>query len=731
MMTQRFSTRATMFNRRQLPIWAFLMGVVAPASPLSHAKEEAPFRTWRMRGGDPGSHQYSALSQINRKNVDTLEVAWIYHTGDIRSATTECNPIIVDGMMYITSSALKVIALDAATGKERWRYDPFKERKARGVNRGVTYWHDGQDERILFTAGSFLYALDATTGNPIKDFGNDGKVDLHKGLDRDVSALSISASSPGVIYKDLLILGSSVGEGPGPAAPGHIRAYNVRTGEIAWVFHTIPHPGEFGYETWPSDAWKHTGGANSWAGMSIDPERGMVFVPTGSAAFDFWGGDRVGKNLFANCLLALDAATGERIWHFQTVHHDLWDRDLPMAPNLVTVKRNGKPVDAVAQATKTGFVFLFDRETGEPLLPIEERPVPESDLKGEQAWPTQPFPVKPPPFVRQTFSRDQIAEVTPKARQAIEERFGGLKTGHPFNPPSREGTIIFPGFDGGGEWGGAAFDPQSDLLYVNGNEMPWILTMVEVSPEFEQGLAKQGETVYNIHCAPCHGTDLQGGSQFNAPGLKNLENRVSQPQVRHQIRNGRGFMPSFQYLTKKQEDALLAYLFDGSQKKTSESDKGTNAKSVETNKTPSRPPYTHTGYNRFRGPEGYPAIEPPWGTLNAIDLNKGTIKWQVPLGEFPELAKQGMPGTGTENYGGPVVTAGGLVFIGAAKDEKLRAFDKATGEVLWSAKLPAGGYATPSTYKVNGKQYVVIAAGGGQKQGTKVNDTYVAFALPD
>ena len=689
------------------------------------AAEKAPGdQGWRTHGGDPGHRQHSILDQINRDNVKKLAVAWTYRTGDAawdNRSQIQCHPIIIGSVLYATSAQLKVFALDAATGRELWVFDPFgagATRSSLGVNRGVTYWEDGEDKRILVTAGQRLFALDARTGEPVPSFGAGGSVSLLEGLDRDVTGLYVLSNTPGAIYKDLLILGSRVSEGPGVAAPGHIRAYDVRTGKIRWIFHTIPRPGEFGYDTWPKDAWTRIGGANAWSGISVDENRGLAFLPTGSAAFDFWGGNRQGKNLFANCVLVLEAATGKRVWHYQVVRHDLWDRDLPAAPVLVTVKREGKDVDAVAQITKSGHVFLFDREKGSPLFPIEEVEVPPSDLTGEAAWPTQPVPVKPPPFARQTLTEADVTDRTVSARAAVLERLRKVRTGRPFIPPSTEGTVIFPGFDGGGEWGGAAFDPESRLLYVNGNEMPWILTMVAIRRATESTDAAHGRVVYQQNCVACHGLEGQGDSQGQHPKVVGIEKKMTREAVDELIVSGKGVMPSFGMLTDRQRAQLVAYLFG---------DKPTPAGGGDPPDL--TVPYTHTGYNKFLDPDGYPAVKPPWGTLNAIDLDKGEIAWKKVLGELPELTKLRIPKTGAENYGGPIVTAGGLVFIGATKDEKFRAFDKKTGEMLWEASLPAGGYATPSTYSIGGKQYVVIAAGGG-KMGTKSGDAYVAFALP-
>ncbi len=681
-------------------------------------------REWRVHGGDSGHRQYSELTQINTKNVHRLQVAWIYRSGDKRDddrSQIQCNPIVVDSVLYATSPQLKVFALKAATGEPLWTFDPFAEgtqQSSLGVNRGVVYWQDGDDKRILFAAGPRLYALNAKTGHPVPEFGENGSVDLRDGLGRDARKLHVRSNTPGAIYRDLLILGTLVSEGPGPSAPGHIRAYDVRSGKVRWIFHTIPHPGEYGYDTWPTDAWKRAGGANAWSGISVDEERSLVFLPTGSAAFDFWGGNRLGANLFANCLLALNAATGERVWHYQLVHHDLWDRDLPCAPVLVTVRHEGRRIDAVAQVTKSGHVFLFARDTGRPLFPVEERPVPASDLQGEITWPTQPFPLKPPPFARQVFTETEATDISPDARSLVLERLRKVRTGRPFIPPSADGTMIFPGFDGGGEWGGQAFDPSTGILYVNSNEMPWILTML---PLKAVGPDLSGEKLYRQHCATCHGVDRRGDPQRTYPELLDLGARTPKPKVRELLDSGHGTMPSFAFLSSAEKETLIAFLFG-------ETAPGVNSSRKE--EIEEGIPYTHTGYNRFLDPNGYPAVKPPWGTLNAIDLNAGRILWQATLGEFAELTKLGIPPTGTENYGGPILTAGGLIFIGASKDEKFRAFDKKTGKVLWQTQLPAGGYATPCTYEVNGKQYVVMAAGGG-KMGTKSGDAFIAFALPD
>jgi quinoprotein glucose dehydrogenase len=667
---------------------------------------------WPRYGGDPGNTRYSPLTQINRGNVSRLRVAWSFDTGDaFDGSEMQCQPIVVHGVLYATTPKLRVIALDAGTGKLLWQFDPNAANQVIGKsrNRGLSYWESGSDRRIFVAAREYLYALDANTGKPL------WKADLREGLGRDVASMSISATSPGIVFRDLLIMGSIVNETL-PAAPGDIRAFDVRTGKVRWTFHTIPHPGEFGYETWPKDAWTYIGGVNNWAGMSLDEKRGLVFVPTGSAAFDFYGSNRIGDDLFANTMLALDAATGKRIWHFQAVRHDLWDRDFPAPPTLVTVQHDGHPVDAVAQTTKSGFVFLFDRDTGKPLFPIEMRKVPKSDVDGEVTAAEQPLPLAPPPFARQVFHEDLVTDRTPAAHQAVLERLRTLRSDGQFVPPSLQGTVVFPGFDGGAEWGGAAFDQTSGLLYVNANEMAWIAQLVERAQENGK---VTGRGLYLQNCAGCHGAD-ERGSPPEFPALTNVGERHTAAEILTIIRKGNGRMPAFEGLGSARVEALSAYVARGEDKELKLGGEEPHGPEIQK--------YRFGGYIKFLDPDGYPAVKPPWGTLNAIDLNKGVIRWRIPFGEYPELVKT-LGITGSENYGGPVVTAGGLVFIGATThDFKFHAFDKATGKLLWETVLPAGGNATPATYEVGGRQFVVIAAGGG-KSGARSGGSYVAFAL--
>jgi quinoprotein glucose dehydrogenase len=673
---------------------------------------------WPVVGGGYDNIKYSALTQVNTSNVGQLEVAWRYDSGEaFAGSEMQTNPIVIGTTLYAITPKQRLIALGAADGQLLWKFDPHGGKDYGGAsrNRGVAYWSDGSAATIFYAVGSSLYAVDAANGKVRTDFGAGGHVDLREGLGRDPESISANATSPGVVYGDLLIIGSSTGEDL-PAAPGDIRAYDVRTGALRWSFHTIPAAGEAGDETWPAGARETSGSVNSWSGLSLDVARGIVFVPTGSAAFDFWGGDRPGDNLYANSLVALRAATGERIWSFQTVRHDIWDRDLPTPPSLVRVHRDGRAVDAVAQITKTGYVYLFERETGKSLFPLGEMPVPPSDIPGEHSPASQPYPLAPPPFARQQFDLDEVTDRTPEARAAVLKRLETMRYGRLWEPPSMQGTVIFPGLDGGGEWGGAAFDPGSGLLYVNSNQMAWIERIV--AREQPQGAVQSARQLYETNCAGCHQADLRG-SPPDFPSLRALKGRLTAAEVVRTIGHGRGRMPAFAGLGTDAVQAIADYLLTGASREATVAAEGGN-----------RLPFGHDGYNRFLDPDGYAAIRPPWGLLTAIDLERGTIAWQVPLGEVPELAARGLRNTGSENYGGPVVTAGGLLFIGATTlDRQLRAFDKKTGRLLWQTTLPFSATATPAVYAVGGRQYVVIGCGGG-KAGQPSGATYIAFALP-
>jgi quinoprotein glucose dehydrogenase len=703
------------------PGWTatLLLLLSAPAPGFSAASAD-----WPTYLGDKAASHFSALDQITPANVPSLRVAWTWRGGDARpdSSQIQCNPLEIDGVLYGTSAAMKLVAIDAATGRELWRFVPDE---ANGVNRGLTYWASGADRRILFGNGHWLYAVDAASGRRIESFGDHGRVDLSQGLGRDVTGLAIQMNTPGVLYRDTIILSMRVGEGPGPAAPGHVRAYDVRTGKLVWIFHAIPYPGEAHYDEWPADAWQREGGVNAWPGMTVDDERGLVFCPIGSATFDFWGGTRPGNDLYADCLVVLEAATGKVVWYYQFTHHDLWDRDPPAPPTLLTVKRGGRDVPAVAQVTKSGHVWVFNRVTGEHLFPVQEIAVPSSDVVGEVASPTQPLPLKPAPFARQLFTADEVTDRTPEAHREVLERYFHLRPHVPFAPPSKEGTIVFPGFDGGAEWGGAAADPDG-ILYVNSSEVPNVLNLIETG-----GSVTLGEQVYRQNCTGCHGADRKGNGPGNIPSLVDIGKRHTRAEVMEVIAHGRAVMPSWGFLTEAQRDAVASYLLGQPEAPADKSRPGDWKTYLADAERPDfvPPPVTHTGYNQWLDSEGYPAVKPPWGTLNAIDLNTGEYVWKVTLGVYPELIAKGMPPTGTANYGGPLITAGGVLFIGATRDEMFRAFDRRTGRELWKFKLPAAGYATPATYEVGGRQYVVIACGGG-KLGTKSGDSYVAFALP-
>ena len=714
---------------RLLHCLALLCVLAACRHPRRHT-------TWQAYGGGSQNLHYSDLQQIDTANVAQLQPAWTFHTGDAdtaRFSQIQCNPIIIDSVMYVTSPTLRLYALHAATGRMLWVFNPDSLYRNSSVyhfilnnNRGVTYWTDGKgDQRIFFVASSFLHCLDARTGRLMAGFGDGGRLDLHEGLGRDVKDLFITATSPGIIYKDLYILGSRVDEGPA-AAPGHIRAFDVRTGRQQWIFHTIPQPGEYGYDTWEDPAaYRHIGGANSWSGFSLDEERGLLFAPTGSASFDFYGGRRRGQNLFANCLLALDAATGRRVWHYQFVHHDVWDRDLPCPPALVTITRNGRRIDAVAQVTKQGMVWLLDRETGQPLHAVLEMPVDTvTALAGEKLWPTQPVSSFSKPFVRLQLTANDLNPYLPDSSRArLQKEWQGYRYGSLFIPPGRTTTVQLPGFDGGAEWGGPAVDPETGWLYVNANEMGWLVTIRDMQPETPktETVMQAGLRLYNRHCAGCHGGDRKGSGNY--PSLTNIGNTYTPADALQLINTGRRMMPSLRHIGEEEKKAIVAYLLGTKEAK-------------ENFKAPQQLadtflnlPYGITGYYKFLGPDGLPAIAPPWGTLTAINLNTGEHVWKTTLGEYPQLAAKGIPPTGTENYGGSVVTAGGLLFIAAARDGKIRAFHKRTGQLLWEYALPAPGFATPAVYTVDGKQYLVIACGGGKLR-TRSADAYVAFALP-
>lgn len=691
------------------------IGLMTAAHIAARTRPE-PSTDWAVHGGDAGGSHYSPLVQITPHNVASLAVAWQFDAG---IGGLQTSPLVVDGKLFAVTTTMDVVALDATTGQVLWKHavpDALQQ-----PVRGLTIWRDGAQQRLLVGLGQWLVALDPATGKRVDGFGVDGRIDMRKGLGRSdpaSDAMPIAMTSPGVIWRDTIIAGFRTAEGK-PAAPGVVRAYDVRSGSLRWTFDILPRPDQPGSETWAPGSLRNAGAANAWAGMVIDDRRGIVFVPTGSAADDFYGADRTGANLYANSLVALDAATGKRLWHYQLVHHDIWDRDLPSPPVLLTVTRGGKRIDAVAQATKQGFLFLFDRVSGAPLFPIEERAFPASSVPGEDAWPTQPVPFLPEPFARQRLTQDLLTRRTPEAYEAVSDDFGQMRSDGPFVPfASDKPTVIFPGFDGGAEWGGQAVDPNSGILFVNANDVPWTGMLAPASLVSENS----GEALYQMHCAACHGMDRKG-SPPTFPSLDNIMVRKLEGEVIAVVVRGKGRMPGFSQLSQAQLLALLDYF------RHSTAERPEMAAGKPTSNAPSR--YVFTGYRRFVDPQGYPAVRPPWGTLSAIDMNDGRTLWRVPLGRYPELAKAGKPDTGSENYGGPLLTSSGVLFIGATiYDNAFRAIDSRQGRVLWETTLPYAGVATPVSYMVGGRQFVVIATSGARNPAGPQGSAYVAFALP-
>ncbi|MDB4925078.1 PQQ-binding-like beta-propeller repeat protein [Mucilaginibacter sp.] len=692
---------------------------------------------YREYGGNKAGNRYTPLTQINKTNVKDLQVNWTYDTGDNiggRGNDWQYQPIVVKGVMYVVTPRAKLVALDAATGKQIWIFDPaVTGKRPGGPVRCVTYWENGDDKRVIYNYGYVILEVNATTGEQIKTFGDDGLVDIHIGLKdnevwgADPQKWGMRNTSPGAIYKDVYVVGSSMSEGQ-DAPPGYIQAFNVVTGKLLWVFHTIPLPGEYGYDTWGKDSYKKLGAANDWTGLVIDDKRGIAYVSTGSSSVDFYGGIRPGMNLFANCIIALDAKTGKRLWHFQTIHHDMWDRDLPCPGNLITITRNGKRVDAIAQPTKDGLLFVLDRVTGKPLFPVKETKVPTTPaLPGEHPWPTQPIPTLPKPFAMQELTEKTITDRTPEAHAYVLERYKNSLHGSKYMPPSEQGTLYF-GFGGGAEWGGTAVDPKG-IMYINANNMLWWQKMTDVAKRDALASVTPGSTLFNATCASCHGSNGGGANGGDGaqpyPVLTNVGDRLTRDQITTILETGRGRMPSFQNIPKADRDLIVDFLLHTEKNVPARNNAGRQRQT-----TPWSTPYQNNGTQQFRDNEGYPAMKAPWGTLNAINLNTGAYLWQVPLGEYPALMAKGLPPTGTENHGGAVVTGGGLLFIAATYDENLRAYDTKTGKVIWKYKLPAGGFATPISYMVNGKQYVTIVCGG-TRYNLKPGGTMLTFALPN
>lgn len=679
---------------------------------LSCAGKDGNANEWPTFNHDPSNNKFSSLSIIDTTNVASLQEAWRFEaTAD--DGGLYSSAVMVDNRVIGLMPSRNLVALEAGTGKKLWEFEPDSS-AIPNWSRGITY-HKGKPDRIFLVSGGTLYCLNAEDGKLIPGFGENGRVDFYTGLDVPDSMralVPVSTNAPGVVFEDLFIVGCKVPDEL-PSIPGDIRAFDINTGALKWTFNVIPKPGEFGAGTWGPDARTRNGGANCWAGVALDSKRGIVFVPTASPSFDFYGADRPGQNLFANCLLALDARTGKRIWHFQTTHHDLWDRDNGSPPNLVTVKHDGKEVDAVALVTKMGYLFVFNRETGEPLLDINEVPVDTvSTMPGEKPWPTQPLPVNPP-FVRQGYKAEYFGRSADWIQGEIDKH--KYKTGI-YEPPSLEGSIILPTAHGGANWGGASVNPESNILFVNSTEQPWILKLTDLK-QIRAANQMNPEVLFKTYCSNCHGADKKGNGV--GPDLTGRVKKYRDEQIASIIRKGAPPMPSFNFLSGNQIAAIVSFVKDTVMRQSFET----------TNVPDNEEPYGFNGYNFYLDNEGYPAIKPPFGTMSAIDLNTGDIKWQVPLGEDPRFKKMGINNSGMFNRGGGIATGGGLLFIGATGDNKFRAFDQRTGSVLWEYQLPGMAVSIPATYAVGSKQYVVVSVNGNNETGFKGG--YISFSLPE
>jgi quinoprotein glucose dehydrogenase len=686
-------------------VTAVFVNVSARAADRAHS-------TWSDYLGSSDSAQYSGLTQINKSNVKNLEQAWFFPAGN-NNPEFGFNPIVIDNLMYVLGKNDAVTAIDVTTGRPVWEH-PVKTDLM--IGRGINYWEskNRSDRRLIYNADNCIQEVDARTGKQIVTFGEKGCVDLRQGLGRDPKAVNLIQSfSPGRVFENLIIVGSATGEEYG-SPPGDLRAYDVRSGRRVWIFHTVPHPGEPGYETWPKDAWTYVGGTNTWSDITIDEKRGIAYFPLGAPTYDFYGADRKGANLFSDCLLALDARTGKYLWHFQFVHHDLWDYDATTGPKLLTIRHNGQLIDAVAQATKQGFVFVFDRVTGKPIWPIEERPVPKTDVPGEESWPTQPFPTAPPPFARQKFTADDINPyiADPEERAKLRDTILSARNEGLFTPPGLRDTVEMPGNSGGANWGGAAVDLDSGTLYVESKDAPTLLRLELKPPPLELNVlgspAQQGLVVYALNCRSCHGENLLGHPPA-VPSLVSAIPRFGAEHIRRVLKRGVPPMPSFASLPNAEVNALMVFLTNPEVEQTSKQGLAwmTSGDGLKAESGPAR---YWSGYGYLISTDGLPDIKPPFSTLTAYDLNQGIIKWQIPLGEMSALAAKGVRNTGSGIRGGVVVTAGGLIFAGTQGDQKLHAYDKETGAVLWEKQLPARPDGVPAVFEVAGREYVVICA---------------------
>ena len=687
-------------EREQMPLYQTIPSAKPEElTPANGFPKRETYQTWHRSHGDNGGTRFSALDQINRQNVTNLQVAWTYHAQD-GSNYLQCNPIIVDGVMFGPTPGKHIVAVNAANGAELWRFKP----EGKPAFRGLIYWPGrvGAGERVMFCAGKFLYALNPKTGQPIADFGEGGKAVLPGRAQGDFGA----ATAGPTIFERIIVV---------PGFEKDAWGLDVVNGKHLWTFHTVPQPGEFGYDTWDRP---ESYGANCWSGMAMDEARGIAYITTGSPKNNFIGVGHHGDNLFANCVIALDAGTGKRLWHFQEIRHDIWDLDVPAPPNLGTITRDGKRVDVVAVVTKIGNTLLLDRVTGKPIFPFRLRRAPASDLRGEVTSPYQPDLELPERFSKQEFTAADLTDRTEEAADFALTRFKSATTGW-FRPGSEGRANLFFNIDGGAEWTGACIDPDTSRLYVTANHLGWLITIFrdDDPPDDPKAPKTRGQIVFEATCAQCHGTNRLGIG--TAPALRGLRHRLTDAAVTNQVRTGKYAMPSIPEAQLSEADlkALLDYLMLRDRPMPA------------TNPPTERPVYSFTGYPRFFDQEGYPANKPPWGTLNCLDLNTGKLLWKVPLGEHPELTALGVPKTGTENYGGAIVTAGGLVFCAGTRDRRIRAFDKNTGAELWSANLPWVGNAPPATYEIGGRQFIVIPATGSKLEPQR-GDAYVAFALP-